>query len=229
MPISNLLTASLPSLVGDLQLTHVQQEIQRRHVAALAAWKEEDYTTHWKQFASKYDTILQLGRKTPAADVNERRRQKSSMMRTTCQDVRKVAERFNYDMGALVGRLILLFGYDLDEDLGRFPNQPATSTVLQTLPALSEPSSSSSAATPSLASAASSSQAKWFERLDKRLAAIDRSSKELLELRKDLVAAQTRTADALTLLAGSVMRIEDMLVRISEGIRAGKKVCVDDG
>ncbi|EER12045.1 hypothetical protein Pmar_PMAR019151 [Perkinsus marinus ATCC 50983] len=221
MPITNLLTANLPSLGEDLQLTHVNQDIQRRHVAALAAWKAESYKTHWSEFATKYDAILHLGHKAPAADVNERKRQKSSMMRAMCQDVRKVAERFNYEKGALVDRLIHLFGYDLDEDLGRLPHQSTTSTVLPPLPTLSPPSSSSSAATSSLLSAVSSSQSYWFKRLDERLVCLAQDSRKL---GRELLAAQTRTADASTLLAGSAMRIEALLVRTSEDSRRGTSV-----
>ncbi|KAF4686008.1 hypothetical protein FOZ60_005761 [Perkinsus olseni] len=108
MPITSLLLAELPGSVEALDLAHVQADITRRQVAALAVWRAEQYLRAWKTYAVEYDRVLQLGNKIPSSDPTTRKNQKSSMMRGTCQDIEKVANHFGYPIPGFVDRLIFL-------------------------------------------------------------------------------------------------------------------------
>ncbi|KAF4681199.1 hypothetical protein FOZ60_012463 [Perkinsus olseni] len=72
MPITSLLLAELPGSVEALDLAHVQADITRRQVAALAVWRAEQYLRAWKTYVVEYDRVLQLGNKTPSSDPTTR-------------------------------------------------------------------------------------------------------------------------------------------------------------
>ncbi|KAF4730680.1 hypothetical protein FOZ63_023982, partial [Perkinsus olseni] len=67
-------------------------DIAWRHVAALAVWRAEQYLRAWKSYAIKYDIVLELGNKLSSSNPITRKNQKSSMMRATCQDIKKVPD-----------------------------------------------------------------------------------------------------------------------------------------
>ncbi|KAF4681767.1 hypothetical protein FOZ60_011588 [Perkinsus olseni] len=75
----------------------------------------------WKSCAIKYDIVMELGNKLPSSNPITKKNPKSSMMRVTCQDIKKVANHFGYPIPELVDRLTFLYDYDLDEALGRSP------------------------------------------------------------------------------------------------------------
>ncbi|KAF4743691.1 hypothetical protein FOZ63_023374, partial [Perkinsus olseni] len=75
----------------------------------------------WKSCAIKYDIVMELGNKLPSSNPITKKNPKSSMMRVTCQDIKKVANHFGYPIPELVDRLTFLYDYDLDEALGRRP------------------------------------------------------------------------------------------------------------
>ncbi|KAF4716768.1 hypothetical protein FOZ63_011001, partial [Perkinsus olseni] len=240
MPITSLLLAELPGSVEALDLAHVQADITRRQVAALAVWRAEQYLRAWKTYAVEYDVVLQLGNKTPSSDPTTRKNQKSSMMRGTCQDIEKVANHFGYPIPGLVDRLIFLYDYDLDEALGRSPQDqgPQGGELGQQITAA--PTSSSVAVTadgsvPSVVAASSSSsnglqgtvagnESYWFKRLDARMASIAQSSRETAQ-----AVTMTTMASALTALAETSSRMESLMIMLIEESRGRSSGSIEDG
>ncbi|KAF4655693.1 hypothetical protein FOZ61_007436 [Perkinsus olseni] len=86
MPLSSLLKESLPDSVDKIQLSHITGFVTKRHVAALAVWKRENFHRVWMKYAVTYDSILQLENKAPSADPATRKTQKNNMIRAVCQD-----------------------------------------------------------------------------------------------------------------------------------------------
>ncbi|KAF4752763.1 hypothetical protein FOZ62_018318, partial [Perkinsus olseni] len=189
-------------------------------------------------YAVEYDRVLQLGNKIPSSDPTTRKNQKSSMMRGTCQDIEKVANHFGYPIPGFVDRLIFLYDYDLDEALGRSPQDqgPQGEELGQRIPVA--PTSSSVAVTadgsvPSVVAASSSSsnglqgtvagnESYWFKRLDARMASIAQSSRETAQ-------AVTTMASALTALAETSSRMESLMIMLIEESRGRSSGSVEDG
>ncbi|KAF4738339.1 hypothetical protein FOZ62_014123 [Perkinsus olseni] len=221
MPISSLLNKSLPGRVEDLQLSDVNQFVTRRHIAVVAAWKREAYSTEWIKHAEKYDAILLMEGRPAAVEPKARRQQKSNMMRAVCRDFGRAADRHGYETDGFVDRLIYLFDFDICEALGEVVDPvsqaPAMPTLSCTTPKKPNPSYSGDAVTrPTRASGQSSeevptvapSESYWNKRHDERLVGI---TSILLDISKTLsdgfdklesafitMVEQSRTASGIT-------------------------------
>ncbi|KAF4714977.1 hypothetical protein FOZ63_031239, partial [Perkinsus olseni] len=183
-PTGNSPSERRPAASWQLELSHVDKFIKGRHVAVLAVWKREQLGREWAKHAEKYDAVLQLESRPPAADARARHNQKSNLMRSVCQDIRGVSGRFSYTVESLATRLIYLFNFDLVGALGEVLVEPAGSGASPTVPqtpskAVTAASDRANPGPPSASASASASRVQqgqtenyWFKRLDERLVAI---------------------------------------------------------